>query len=146
MANATGVYGLVPLRHISGAPWNGAIVQCYVSASYATALFIGDPVLLSPTLAEKDTAGKKLTINKSAGTAGIVVRGVIVGFEALPSDLTKNYNPASTERIAHVCMDPDVVYKIRGSGVALTKAIPGQNAVMIASYSLYLPWTITLSP
>lgn len=133
MANATGIFGLKPVRHISGAPWNGAVVKCYISASYATALFIGDPVLLSPTLAEKDPTGMHPTINKSAGTAGAVVRGVIVGFEPNADDLTKTYNPASTEAYAYVCMDEDVVFAIRGDGgTTLTKAVPGQNAVMIA--------------
>jgi len=133
MANATGIFGLKPVRHISGAPWNGAVVKCYISASYATALFIGDPVLLSPTLAEKDPTGMHPTINKSAGTAGAVVRGVIVGFEPNADDLNKLYNPASTEAYAYVCMDEDVVFAIRGDGgTTLTKAVPGQNAVMIA--------------
>jgi len=133
MANATGPYGLLPFRHRDGSPWNGATRQMYISAAYATALYVGDPVLFSPTLAEKDVTGKLPTINKSAGTAGTLVRGVITSFEPLVTDLTKVHNPASTERIANVCVDPDVIYKIRGSGVALTKAVPGQNAVMIAT-------------
>ncbi len=132
-ANATGPYGLKPLRHLDGSPWNGATRQCYISSAYATALYVGDPVLFSPTLAEKDPTGKLPTINKSGGTAGVLARGVIVSFEPLVTDLSKVYNPASTTRIANVCFDPDVVYKIRGSGVALTSVIPGQNAVMIAS-------------
>lgn len=136
MANATGIFGLKPVRHITGAPWNGQLVKCYISASYATALFIGDPVLFSATLAEKDPTGKYPTINKSAGTAGTLVRGVIVGFEPDEDDLTKLYSPASTEGYAFVCMDHDVVYQIRGDGgTTLTKAVPGQNAVMIASTS-----------
>ena len=134
MANATGSYGLRPLRHLNGAPWNGNTVKCYISDAYATALFIGDPVLLSPTLAEKDPTGYHPTINVSAGTAGTLIRGVITSFEPLQSDLSKQYNPASTERYANVCFDPDVVYAVRGDGGgALTSVIPGQNAVLIAT-------------
>lgn len=134
MANTSGAFGLRPVRHISGAPWNGAVVKCYISASYATALFIGDPVLLSPTLAEKDPTGYHPTINKSAGTAGALVRGVIVSFEPDRDDLTKVYSPASTAGYAYVCMDHDVVYEIRGDGGGtLTSVVPGQNAVMIAT-------------
>jgi len=135
MSNPTGIFGLKPVRHISGAPYNGATVKCYISASYATALFVGDPVLLDTTLADKDTTGKHLTIIKSAGTAGALIRGVIVSFEPLVTDLTKVYNPASTERWANVCMDPEVVFQIRGDGYATTtyetKVLPGQNAVCI---------------
>lgn len=134
MANTEGAFGLNPVRHISGAPWNGAVVKCYISAAYATALFIGDPVLLSPTLAEKDVTGMYPTINKSAGTAGVLVRGVIVSFEPDRDDLTKIYSPASTEGYAYVCMDEDVVYEIRGDGGGTpSKVFPGQNAVMIAT-------------
>lgn len=132
MANATGVFGLRPVRKIDGSPYNGATVKMYCSASYATALFIGDPVLYDTTLANKDTTGKYRTIIKSAGTAGTVCIGVIVSFDPV-NDESLVYRAASTERIANVCVDPDVIYQIRGSGVALTKVAPGQNAVMIAS-------------
>lgn len=133
MANDTGAFGLRPVRHIDGSPWNGVTVPCYVSASYATALFVGDPVLISPTLAERDTTGTKPTINASAGTAGTLIRGVIDSFLQTDRDSTV-YNPASTERIAMVCMDPSVVYKVRGDGGGTpSKVFPGQNAVLIAT-------------
>jgi hypothetical protein len=134
--NATGIFGLRPVRHISGAPWNGQTVKCYVSAEYATALFVGDPVLLSPTAAEKDPTGKHPTVNKSAGTAGAIVRGVITSIVPDADDLTKTYIPASTGGYVNVSFDPDVVYEIRGDGGGtLTKLVPGQNAVMIAATS-----------
>lgn len=133
MANATGAFGLRPVKNRDGSPWNGSTIPMYVSASYATAMYIGEPVLLSPTLAEKDTTGRYLTINASAGTDGAVILGVITSFEPLPTDLTKVYNPASTERIANVCLAKDVIFEVRGSGTALTKVIPGQNAVLTGS-------------
>ena len=128
MANAQGAFGLRPVRHINGAPYNGATIKCYISASYATALFIGDPVLWSPTLAEKDTTGRYPTINKAANG---IVRGVIVSFDPLPDSLDKVYNPALTERYANVCVDGDVIFQIRDDGAGTpTKVFPGQNAEM----------------
>jgi hypothetical protein len=93
---------------------------------------VGDPVLFDTTLANKDTTARYPTIIKSAGTAGTVVRGVITSFD--PVDATSlEYRAASTERIANICVDPEVVYAIRDDGgTALTKVTPGQNAVMIA--------------
>lgn len=133
MANNTGAFGLCPIRHLDGSPWNGNTIQCYVSANYATALFVGDPVLLSPTLAEKDTTGTKPTINASAGTDGTIIFGVITSFEPTDRD-SLVYNPASTERIANVCVDPSVIYKVRGDGGGTpSKVFPGQNAVLIAT-------------
>lgn len=134
MANTEGAFGLRPLRHISGAPWNGVVVKCYVSSNYATALFVGDPVLLTPTLTHKDPTGMHLTVIKSAGTAGTLIRGVMVGREPNPDDLSKIYHPASTSGYIYVCMDRDVVYAVKGDGGgALTSVVPGQNAVLIAT-------------
>src|SRR5512146_860470 len=113
MANKTGPFGLKPVRHIDGSPWNGAVTRCYISASYGTALYVGDPVVFDTTLGDKDTTARHPTIIRSAGTNGTLVRGVIVGFEPLPTDLSKRYNPANTERYALVCMDPQVVYHVR---------------------------------
>jgi len=116
MANPTGAFGLRPIRHFDGSPWNGATIPCYCSASYATALYIGDPVNMSVASATKDALARYPTIAKSAGTDGIIIRGVIVSFDPSPANLTLQYRAASTERIAHVCMDPSVVYEVRGNG------------------------------
>lgn len=45
MANIDAPFGLRPIRHKSGAPYNGAVNPYYVASTYATALFIGDPVI-----------------------------------------------------------------------------------------------------
>jgi len=128
MSNATGAFGLRPVRHLNGSPYNGGTQKCYISASYAVALFVGDPVLFSPTLAEKDTTARYPTINKAANG---IVRGVIVSFDPLPAALDKVYNPASTERYANVCMDPYVIYQVRDDGAGTpSKVYPGQNAEM----------------
>lgn len=134
MANVTAPFGLRPVRHRSGGPMTGAVVECYVSSAYNTALYIGDPVLQSPTLAEKDATRKRMTINASAGTNGTIIMGVIVGFEPLMTDLSKQYNPASTERIAFVYMDDgNTIYEVRGNGGADPgDVVVGQNAVLIA--------------
>lgn len=134
MANATGGYGLRPVRHMDGSPWNGITVKCYISANYATALFIGDPVLLDTTLANKDTTGYAPTIIASAGTAGTLIRGVITSFEPDPDNLTQLHSPASTVGYANVCMDSSVLFKVRAEGATTpTKVFCGQNAVLIAT-------------
>jgi hypothetical protein len=130
MSNPNAPFGLRPVRHIDGSPWNGQTQRCYISALYAVALYIGDPVLFTPTLNEKDTTAKYPTVNVSAGTAGTIIRGVITSFEEKASDLTLQYNPASTARWANVCVGHDVVYQVRddGSGTP-SKVFPGQNAI-----------------
>lgn len=132
MGNNTGAFGLRPVRYLNGSPWNGETVRCYVSSAYATALYVGDPVLLSPTLAEKDPTGRYQTINQSAGTDGTIIRGVIVGFEPDPTNLNRTYLPASTGGYALVAWAADdLVFEVRGDGGATpTKVIAGQNAVL----------------
>ena len=118
MANPTGGFGLKPVRHFDGSPWNGNTVPCFVSGDYAVAMYIGDPIAISATAAEDDTTNTHYypKINVSAGTDGVLVLGCVVRFDPNPDNLTHIYRPASTERIAHCCFDPTVVYQIRGCG------------------------------
>jgi hypothetical protein len=147
MANEDRPFGLKPVRHKSGAPYNGAANPYYIPASYGTALYVGDPVVKTGT---SNTAkvevpgagsfgiGTLPEINKSG--AGDVssdanrITGVVVGFSALPSDLNKNYNPASTARVAWVADDPDLVFEIQADG-AIPAASIGLNAVLIYTHS-----------
>lgn len=129
MANVNAPFGLRPVRKIDGSPWNGQTIRCYIASSYATALFIGDPVLWTTVLALKN--GYYPTIERSAGTTGTVVRGVITSFEPNPNNLTQQYNPASTERWCNVCLGPDVVFQVRDNGGGTpTVVYQGQNAVL----------------
>ena len=134
MANPTGAFGLRPVRHQNGSPWNGACVPCYCAAGYATALYIGDPVTASLVNADKDATGHYLSIVKSAGTTGTIIRGVICAFAPSPTNLELKYRVASTERIAYVCMDQTVIYQIRGDGggTPIDNWV-GYNAVCIAN-------------
>jgi hypothetical protein len=147
MANADTPFGLKPVRHKSGAPYNGAAKPYYIQSDYATALFIYDPVVKTGTAntaevvvpgAGKFGIGTLPSINKTV--VGDVdgntkrITGVIVGFSALPTDLNKNYNPASTARVAWVCDDPDVVFEIQADGAIPATSI-GLNAVLIATHS-----------
>lgn len=131
MANKTGAFGLRPVRHINGAPYNGATIKCYISANYGTALFIGDGVIFDTTLANKDVTGKYPTIIACVGNSGGLIRGVIVSFDLLPNNLDTLHNPASTERYANVCVDGDVIFQIRDDNLGTpTKVYPGQNATL----------------
>ena len=130
MANPDAPFGLRFSRNLDGSPATG-LRRAYISASYATALYIGDPVLWTPTLAQKDATAKYPTVIRSAGTTGTLIRGVIESFEPLPNNLTLQYNPASTERWCKIRVTtPNVVFQIRDDGDATPAAVfVGQNAV-----------------
>lgn len=144
MANVDSPFGLKPVRHKSGAPYNGAANPYWIDADYGTALFIGDPVIKvaggSNDAAVKvpgqgDFAiGTLPSIEKAAAGDANRITGVIVGFSPLPNDLTKQYNPASTERVALVCDDPDMVFEIQADG-AIPAANMGFNADLVYTHS-----------
>ena len=139
MANNDTPFGLRPVRHKSGAPYNGAVNYYYVPSSYATALFVGDPVVKTGT--SNTTAvsapgagdygiGTLPEINKAAAGTTNRITGVIVGIAPNPDGLDKIYNPASTEAIIAVCDDPDVMFEIQ-CDAAISAAQVGLNAVLI---------------
>lgn len=135
MPNDNTPFGLRPIRNKAGAPYTGAANPYYIPASYATALFIGDPVIKTGTSNTANVSapgvgqfapGTMAEINKATAGTTNRVTGVIVGFAAVPSNLGLTYNPASTERIALVCDDPDVSFEAQADTCAATAV--GLNA------------------
>ncbi len=126
MANADRAVGLLPVRHLSGAPYNGAADVYSTASGDAVAMFVGDPVTL---------AGTSSTVNgvvyadvKQAATGGIVV-GVVVGFMPDTAE-SLIYRAASTTRRVLVATDPALLYEIQevSGGTALAAADIGLNA------------------
>ena len=144
MANADTPFGLRPIRHRNGAPYNGSVNPMYIASTYATALFIGDPVIkvaggsnaarVSAPGVGSFAIGTLPSIEAATVGDGNRITGVIVGFAADPTGLENKHNPASTERIAYVCDDPDVIFEIQADG-AIPAASMGLNAVLIATHS-----------
>lgn len=120
MANPTGYYGFRPLRYKSGAPYNGACNLYMVPAAYATALYIGDPVIkivaaAAPTDYYGMPANSMGQINRATAGTGNYITGVIVSF--FPEQATSPvYNAASTLRGVYVADDPDLIFSIRDDG------------------------------
>lgn len=139
MANTDTPFGLRPIKHKSGAAYNGSFNAYYVPSTYATALFIGDPVIKTGTsntaVVEAPAAGKFAIgtlpeINKATAGTTNRVTGVIVGFAPDPDGLGRIHNPASTARVVYVCDDPDVLFEIQCDG-AIAAAQVGLNGVFI---------------
>ena len=121
MANTQQAFGLRPVRYLNGTPWNGMSRPYYCRSNYATALYVGDPVVI---MGEANTAefqgwpiGTLSTINLGAAGDGVAITGVITGFVPV-TNASLVYRPASTEQIAMVCDDPNVVFQIQDDGAA----------------------------
>lgn len=147
MANADTPFGLRPIRHRNGAPYNGAANPYYKPSGYGTAVFVGDVVVKTGTAntAEVSAPGfgtfniatlpeiNRVTPGDSSSD-GERQTGVVVGFGPNPLDLSKVHSPASTEAVVWVVDDPNVVFEVQcPTAVAATQI--GLNALLIDTHS-----------
>lgn len=141
MANTSKLNGFRPVKHTSGAPYNGQVNTYAVLASDGTALYVGDPVKLSGD-ADANTGLASVAL----ATAGGPVLGVVVGFVPANTDPisgkmstgaagidTPIYRAASTLRYVLVCDSDDVVYEVEattsaGAAYSFATANVGLNA------------------
>lgn len=133
MANADTRFGLRPVRHLNGNPWNGQGMKCYVPSTDSTAAyFIGDPVVLAGSA---DATATCPTVTRATAGDGNKIFGVIVGFE--PDETYDTvYRADDTSRYCYVCCDPDVIFEVQAcSGAALGATSVGLNAVIIFTHS-----------
>lgn len=136
MTNLNAPFGLRPVKHTNGAPYNGAFRAYLVPSSDSTALFIGDPVIkagssnttvVSAPGAGTFGVGSLPTITRATAGTTNRITGVIVGFAGdANAPLSR---PASTERVVYVCDDPDILFEIQSSG-ALAATDVGLNSVI----------------
>lgn len=115
MANANRPTGLSPVKHISGAPYNGQANLYAILAADTNGYAIGDPVKSAASSAADGTPAVVI-----AGTTG-ALRGVIVGIFDQKGG-AKVGNPNSTVRpaaaqtadwYALVVDDPDTIFQIQ---------------------------------
>lgn len=135
MANANTPFGLRPVRHRNGAPYNGAATRYFVPASDSTALFLGDPVIIAGS-ADADGVA---TVTRATAAGGNYLLGPVVAVDPVEGagaggrDST-TYRAASTARYVWVADDPDLEFEIQEDGVggALAAANVGQNVDLVA--------------
>lgn len=121
MANVDRVNGFAPVKHLTGAPYNGARTAYSVLAGDSTALFVGDLVKLAGSA---DTNGLRSVAQAAAGDP---VVGVVVGFDVDPTNLnTPQYRAASTARVVYVADDPSIIFEAQADD-ALAAADHGLN-------------------
>jgi len=129
MANVNSPYGLRPVRERDGSPYSGACNTYFVPSTDATALFIGDPVILAGAA---DTAGVAPTVTRATAGATNRITGVVVGFQPNPAFVPYGYRPASTDMYVLVADDPDVEYAIQADADGIAAAQIGLNANLTA--------------
>lgn len=131
MANADTPFGLKPVAHRNGAPYNGAFRAYSALATDATAFYIGDPVILSGT---SQTIDGVVYSDVDQAATGDVIVGVVVGVKPVTQDSVR-YRAASTQRIVYVADDPDLLFEIQevSGGTALAANDAGLNANFVVA-------------
>lgn len=122
MPNISRINGFRPVKHTTGAPYNGQSNMYAVAATDATALFVGDPVNFDGSA----TVGGIATVTKAAATGQIL--GVVVGFVPVKLDPvtgsitagstsldTPQYRPASTFAYVMVADADDLLYEVEAA-------------------------------
>jgi len=125
MPNANIPTGLTPRRYRNGAPWTGAARTYHVPATNATALFIGDPVVITGT---GDSQGYS---DVGIAAVGGRITGVVVGFRPTAPFSPNRSLPAGQEGYVIVADDPALLFEVQDSGALPVTSI-GLNANLVA--------------
>ena len=133
MANANRPSGFTPVQYLNGSTWSGQARLYSIAAAYATALYIGDPVISSGTADVNGVPGIVL------GAATGALRGVIVGLgssEGLPANIINPnvaYRPAAAQTTDWYAMVVDVIFAIQeeSNGTAIAATQIGLNTIPV---------------
>ena len=146
MANTNAAFGGRLVGSLLGAPINGEIGTYTAPASYATDIFIGDPVVVTGAR----SSGYQ---NVNVATAGATnqITGFVVGFIPTPGIVSLGYGAASTLRYVQVCDNPEALWELQEDAVggALAEASIGLNIDLVAgtgnTYTKKSGWMIDSS-
>lgn len=126
MANVDTPFGLKPVSMLDGSPYSASVRIFSTASGDGTAIFVGDPVILSGTA---QTIDGVVYPDVDQAATGDVIAGVVVGVVSETRD-SLTYRAASTVRRLMVETSPDVLYEIQevSGGTALTANDIGLNA------------------
>jgi hypothetical protein len=133
MSSVSRPNGFAPVKHVTGAPYNGQTNVYFVPSTDGTAIFVGDLVKLAG--AARDPSGVP-TVARAGATDAVI--GVVVGMmfsgigdvQNVPPVTSLDlpiYRAASTNRYLLVADSPDLIFEAQTSA-ALTAADVGLNA------------------
>lgn len=149
MANLNAPFGLKPVKHLDGSPWNQQVTLYFVDSADPNAFYIGDAVESASGVAgDTLTGAPAVTLygtRNAASTSGSI-RGVVVAIGTSvstpggnfpqpfnPDNLNVVYAPAtkSTDYYVWVVDDPSVVFEAQTD--TLASATYGYNAPLFVA-------------
>lgn len=149
MANTNAPFGLKPVKHLNGSPWNQQVNLYYIASADTAEYHLGDAVKSASGVAGDTVTGAPavtLAGTRNAALTSGNLRGVIVGLGTAvntpggtfpqpfdPSNLSITYIPATKAQAyyAWVVDDPSVVFEAQTD--TLTSAPYNQNAPLFVA-------------
>lgn len=133
MANVNAPFGLRPVRHYSGAPYNGSF-RHYFATGATGVIAIGDPVIINGTSNTAEVqgfpAGTLSGVQIALDGSGDPITGVCVGVMPVTHESTK-HREDSTDRVIMVADDPELVFWCQqNNGGAIATTDVGLNVVL----------------
>ena len=131
MANISAAFGLRPVRHLNGNPWNGYTRKYLKEDGLDEAHFICDPIVMTGTAPSDDPTGIYPAIKLATQYSTFVCHGIIMSFDLIgPTGLKSDtvYSPKKESRYVNVCVDPDVIFIIQGDGASATLTVDAIGA------------------
>lgn len=129
MANTNAAFGGKLVGSLLGAPISGMLNTYTAPASYATDIFIGDPVVVTGAR----SSGYQ---NVNVATAGATnqITGFVVGFIPTPGIVSLGYGAASTLRYVQVADNPEALFELQEDAVggAIAEASIGINVDLVS--------------
>lgn len=128
MANRNMPRGIIPVQRIDGSPYSGQANIYYVPSSYATALYLGLPLVATGA---SDANGIPVAQIATAGATNYTIGpmvGVVSGGEPVVAVQRDSlvYHPASTAQYILVADDPDLIFEAQedsvGGSIAMATA------------------------
>lgn len=127
MANTAGPFGMRPVRHRNGAPFNSGGNLYYLPTTAGTS-YIGDPVVLggsyNTTPYYNYPAGTLPTVTSIGGSTAVTAANVVGSIVAFfPEQATSPiYNTTGTARGVYVADDPDLEFEMVDDGLVAATA------------------------
>lgn len=128
MANRNMPRGIIPVQRLDGSPYNGAANVYYVPSAYATALYLGLPLIATGA---SDANGIPVAQIATAGATNYTIGpmvGIVNGGEPVVGVQRDSlvYHPASTAQYILVADDPDLIFEAQedsvGGSIAMATA------------------------
>ena len=128
MANIDAPFGFVPVRMQGGAPFSGGQYEYTISSTYGTNIFTGDLAI--------QAADGDIEVSAATSTNNIGVFNGCFYTDSNGKPQYAKYWPASTtstDAVAFIIDDPNVIFEAQEDGSALALADRGTNTDLVAT-------------